>query len=438
MANAISNDPELERKGCAAAAEYAQIHWSTLQRLVADDAVPAASIELHGADDRRLYACFRPSISEDVAILRPEQLKTKIWRDLLTCMDGRVKDHSFMTLLRPDASLSYDDQRENLYVVPRAQFVMIELARQRKDCYDGAWRARRRAADARAAPAVLPRGPLRLARTRRYSVLDLQSTASAGAVDASVAESAAEDESANARAARLGKQLSECVPCAEATRRLPWPRTAARRPTAGAPVVVDGALDPAACAEASAAALAFFDAAGDKRIAEQALHRGDDVAFVPLFGEDEGSPLRQALGPACRLLARAAADLGDPDLLVPEVAQLALYDGCKRGLAPAYCAHRDNTSEPNGAGENFREVTLLLYLNGAPPGASGGELHAFVGAAPSDKEGDSARRVDTITPRAGRLVIFESRTLLHAVQTVALWRRVALSLWCLKRIPPLA
>jgi len=54
MANAISNDPELERKGCAAAAEYAQIHWSMLQRLVADDAVPAASIELHPPTDHGL------------------------------------------------------------------------------------------------------------------------------------------------------------------------------------------------------------------------------------------------------------------------------------------------------------------------------------------------------------------------------------------------
>ena len=34
--------------------------------------------------------------------------------------------------------------------------------------------------------------------------------------------------------------------------------------------------------------------------------------------------MRQALGPARRLLARAAADIGDADLLVPEVAQLAL------------------------------------------------------------------------------------------------------------------
>jgi len=276
MDNAISNDPELERKGCAAAAEYAQIHWAKLQRLVNDDAVPAASIELHG-NDRRLYACFRASISEDVAVLRAEQLKTRIWRDLLTCMDGRVKDHNFMTLLRPDASLSYDEQRETLFVVPRAQFLMIELARQREGCYDGAWRAQRRAC------AMPVAAPLRLTRTARYSVLEC---AAAKVATSATAEGAAEEESDNARAARLGKQLAECVPCAEAARRLPWPKTAARRPIDGSPVVLDGALDAAACAEACTAALAFFDGAGDRRIAEQALHRGDDVAFVPLFGED--------------------------------------------------------------------------------------------------------------------------------------------------------
>ena len=79
-------------------------------------------------------------------------------------------------------------------------------------------------------------------------------------------------------------------------------------------------------------------------------------------------------------------------------------------------------------------MTLLLYLNGAPPGASGGELRSYVGAEPSDLDGDTAVRVDDIQPRAGRLVLFESRTLLHAVRPVGLWRRVALSLWCLKRI----
>ena len=152
--------------------------------------MPAESIELHG-NDRRLYACFRASISEDVAVLRAEQLKTRIWRDLLTCMDGRVKDHNFMTLLRPDASLSYDAQRENLFVVPRAQFLMIELARQREGCYDGAWRAERRAC---AMPAS---APLRLARTAKYSVLE-----PCAKVATSTTAEGAEEESDTARAAR--------------------------------------------------------------------------------------------------------------------------------------------------------------------------------------------------------------------------------------------
>jgi hypothetical protein len=112
------------------------------------------------------------------------------------------------------------------------------------------------------------------------------------------------------------------------------------------------------------------------------------------------------------------------------------YDGCKRNLKPGYVAHRDNASTPGAAGENYREVTLLLYLNGAPPGASGGELRSYVGAEPLDCEGATALRVDDIQPRAGRLVLFESRTLLHAVRPVGLWRRVALSLWCLKRVKP--
>ena len=83
--------------------------------------------------DDRLYGCFRASISEPVERL---DLKTPTWRDLLTCMAGRVVDFSFMTLLRPDPSQSYEAQRSELLVVPRAQFVMVELARQREGCYD--------------------------------------------------------------------------------------------------------------------------------------------------------------------------------------------------------------------------------------------------------------------------------------------------------------
>ena len=74
-----------------------------------------------------------------------------------------------------------------------------------------------------------------------------------------------------------------------------------------APLSVRGGADDARATHACAAALAFFDGAGDRRIAERALHRGDDVAFVPLFGEDEGSPPTAAKATAWRSPARPAA-----------------------------------------------------------------------------------------------------------------------------------
>ena len=73
-------------------------------------------------------------------------------------------------------------------------------------------------------------------------------------------------------------------------------------------------------------------------------------------------------------------------------------------------------------------MTLLLYLNGAPPGAVGGDLACFCDG------GETVR----VAPKPGRLVAFEARKLQHAVEPVDLWRRVALSLWCLRdgRAPP--
>ena len=127
--DAITNDPAIERHGSEAAAKYMAWHWAALSKAVAKgDPCSCVLTESRQSDDR-LYGCFRASISEPVDRL---DLKTPTWRDLLTCMAGRVVDFSFMTLLRPDPSQSYEAQRSELLVVPRAQFVMVELARQRK------------------------------------------------------------------------------------------------------------------------------------------------------------------------------------------------------------------------------------------------------------------------------------------------------------------
>ena len=426
MADGITNDPEIEKNGCNAAGEYARVHWNMLQRLVLDDAVPAESIELT-ATDRRLYGCFRASISEAVDVLRPEQLKTALWRDLLVCLQGRVDHFSFMTLLRPDASRSYDEQRGDLFVVPRAQFVMIELARQREGCYDAAWRrSRRRLLPKQRAPPrseaaaatreSSPSDRLYFVPTTKFAVIDRRD----GLFAAEVARQ--RRDGANAAAARAGAQLDECVPASEAAKRLGWPRLATMAaPSPARPVVVvPDALSRADCASMERAALAYFDAVGSKQIESQLVHRSDDVAFLPLFGDEGASPLLEALRPARALLAAVAASFDLPGLLVPETSQLALYDGLKNA-EPRYTAHTDNAPTLGGDGENFRELTVLVYLNGAPPGASGGDLACAL------KDGELR-----VAPKPGTLVLFNSRDVLHAVRPVRLWRRVALSLWCLR------
>ncbi|EGB10626.1 hypothetical protein AURANDRAFT_62014 [Aureococcus anophagefferens] len=135
MADGITNDPEIERNGASAAAEYAEWHWKALRRAVEAGAPKDVVLTRDRAGDDLLYRTFRASISHEVRDVAGK-LNSPLWRDLLTCMNGRVDDFSFMTLLRPRCDESYEAQRADLLVVPRAQFIMIEVARCREGCYD--------------------------------------------------------------------------------------------------------------------------------------------------------------------------------------------------------------------------------------------------------------------------------------------------------------
>ncbi|KAH8073165.1 hypothetical protein JL721_3148 [Aureococcus anophagefferens] len=135
MADGITNDPEIERNGASAAAEYAEWHWKALRRAVEAGAPKDVVLTRDRAGDDLLYRTFRASISHEVRDVAGK-LNSPLWRDLLTCMNGRVDDFSFMTLLRPRCAESYEAQRADLLVVPRAQFIMIEVARCREGCYD--------------------------------------------------------------------------------------------------------------------------------------------------------------------------------------------------------------------------------------------------------------------------------------------------------------
>ena len=135
MADGITNDPEIERNGASAAAEYAEWHWKALRRAVEAGAPKDVVLTRDRAGDDLLYRTFRASVSHEVRDVAGK-LNSPLWRDLLTCMNGRVDDFSFMTLLRPRCDESYEAQRADLLVVPRAQFIMIEVARCREGCYD--------------------------------------------------------------------------------------------------------------------------------------------------------------------------------------------------------------------------------------------------------------------------------------------------------------
>ena len=125
-------------------------------------------------------------------------------------------------------------------------------------------------------------------------------------------------------------------------------------------------------------------------------------------------------------------------LVAPEHAQASIYRG-----GAQYTAHRDNRPYlALGDDDSFawlsvreqsdRQITAILYLNEAPWDAEvdGGCLRCFVGAAPDDTAGATASHVIDVAPVGGRLVLFDSRALLHAVLP-ANRPRAALSVWLL-------
>merc|ERR1740129_2734681 len=94
-----------------------------------------------------------------------------------------------------------------------------------------------------------------------------------------------------------------------------------------------------------------------------------------------------------------------------------------------------SSQEPEGAWMNFRELTMLAYVN--LPDAfgedeagrqAGGRLRCYVATKRGDLSGATAREHLDLAPRGGRAVIFRSRELLHEVLP-SFARRYCLTLW---------
>jgi Phytanoyl-CoA dioxygenase (PhyH) len=167
-------DPEIERLGANATVQYAELCWSRLCHAARqdgrlfdalwnenDEAVASCqhTKELvwteSAASDHRLYRRFRShfpvyfwkvddlshsSSSEHHPLGGPQ------WTALLLACEGVVADFNFLTLLRPqmhdlwnsdDASA---EEQSRWIVVPRAQFICLELARCKEGYYQRSFR----------------------------------------------------------------------------------------------------------------------------------------------------------------------------------------------------------------------------------------------------------------------------------------------------------
>lgn len=132
----VENSGEIEMNGIMYAVDYMNDHWKMLTE--ADD---AATLVLAGskAEDDRLYREFRAAFgSMDVTVTKNETLKDtrtqETWRAFMMSQDGRMDEFNMISLLRIDSGGNYDDA--NTLLVPRVQFLAIEIARNREGIND--------------------------------------------------------------------------------------------------------------------------------------------------------------------------------------------------------------------------------------------------------------------------------------------------------------
>lgn len=232
-------------------------------------------------------------------------------------------------------------------------------------------------------------------------------------------------------------------------------------------VVVDGVLTPSELrhARADADSLDGLGTADDSSWRRAGANQGgehiraDSVTWLLEDGLGERSP-RPGLATALRRLRGVASELaGSPSnapggslaaapgcwdgfdaarhevpLGVPLACQLASYapteaaQASRDGPPVGYVPHRDglplsivprwSLRALEKSGTSSREVSALLYLNHAgafAARATGGQLVLYLDAADEDEVGASCRERVEILPIGGRLVLFDSRRVLHEV-----------------------
>eukprot|EP01043_Picozoa_sp_COSAG02_P024526 COSAG02_NODE_1342_length_13169_cov_11.075905_5_plen_1026_part_00 len=143
----VVNDPGVERVGSAETWRVCEKHW---KELTATEEPSSLVLSDDAHQDRRLYNVFRSQFGLDVRYITWADLHNDFemgkWRAVLSACEGRVKWHNMMYLLRADATKSYVEQKDDkgpdghsdgLLLVPRIQWLMIEIARNQEGVNDG-------------------------------------------------------------------------------------------------------------------------------------------------------------------------------------------------------------------------------------------------------------------------------------------------------------
>lgn len=216
-------------------------------------------------------------------------------------------------------------------------------------------------------------------------------------------------------------------------------------------VILDAGLPADVIASARADALNLLhDNAMSGDTGTTAAVRRDLTTWIEAAGLGTATSDRDALAACATLLRGLAWELDEGSAVysrsrshrAPTELQLSCFDGGKA----FYRAHRDAPSVgPSSSvwalgvmgwlsarAYRRRCVTAILYLNesdwNSDEAHDGGALRAYIGAQDSDETGESAKRVLSISPTGGTLVVFDSQEILHEVLP-SNRQRFALTCW---------
>ncbi|KAI1280924.1 Protein PBDC1 [Halotydeus destructor] len=127
------NDPDIEGLWAIKAVEHMQIYFNLIS------AIDPKVLRLTPKDDL-IYEEFRKQFEHfavdrlDIKSLKADEVKEQ-WRTFCTEFEGEVEDFNYATMLRLDCTKDYDES--NSIVVPRIQFLAIEIARNREGYNEG-------------------------------------------------------------------------------------------------------------------------------------------------------------------------------------------------------------------------------------------------------------------------------------------------------------